>query len=629
MDEADRSMNRRFQLLRIQSIHHHRHCCLVVALLILFISVSVAAPALHAETPSVAPRRILEVAQMFEAQRQYPEAIAAYRRYLLLKPEDDAVWGSFAKLLSWQGEYGEAVSVYRDILKRHPLDLEIRTALARVLSWQKEFDEAQQMYEAVLVEDPSQLDARSGLADVLLWSGRSRDALRYYEQVFASRHDAETGRRIDAIKAELSPPSGGSSSTDVTASEVSRLTSAKPSASSALTEAHELENATRYAEAIDAYRIYLTERPDDDDVRAALARLLARDGRHAQAVALYREILLRHPADLDVQLALAVTLSWQKQFEEARQIYEQVLRDHPGSREANKGLADVMFWKGDRLSARRRYEMLYAERPDPEIGRQIKAVNEELAASPRAPVGHSLADLSLPYRNYAKIGYGHYSYTKGIPDERNVLVEAGTSLGNKTLIARVEALNRFGFHDTPVSGEFYSPLWARAWGYIGAQATAYPSFAPNYSAVTEVVQGLGVVHSSLSAAELSFGYRHLLFKKDNIDLFLPGLTLYLPYNLWLTEKLYYVPDTGAITLASHVTWRPRDRLQFFASGAFGTSGERIVATQDFTRVQSRIIQGGVTFPVTRRLSAEAAGYYEDRGILYVRRGGLINLIVHW
>ena len=605
----------------------HGHRCFLVPLVILFLSGIIASPALPAETQSPAPRHFLESAKRFEARQQYPEAIAAYRRYLLLKSDDDAAWSTFAKLLSWQGEYGESVSVYRDILKRHPIDLEIRTALARVLSWQKRFYDAQQMYEAILQEDPSQLDASSGLADVLFWSGRSRDALPYYEQVFASRHDAETGKRIDAIKAELSSPSAPPSSAAGAAARENQQS--KSSAPSRLTEAHKLESEKRYAEAIVAYRAYLIERPNDDDSRAALARLLAWEEHHAEAVVLYRDILTRHPADLDVRIALALTLSWQKRFEEARQIYEQVLRESVTNREANKGLADVLFWQGERTNALARYESLYAEQPDPEIGRQIKAVNEELAASPRAPVGRSVADLSLPYRNYAKIGYGHYSYTKGIPDERNVLVEAGTALGNKTLIARVEALNRFGFHDTPVSAEFYSPLWGRAWGYIGAQATANPSFAPNYSAVTEVVQGLGVIHSALSAAELSFGYRHLLFKKDNIDLLLPGLTVYFPYNVWLTEKLYYVPDTGAITLASQLTWRPLDRLQFFASGAFGTSGERIVATQDFTRVQSRIIQGGVTFPLTRRLSAEAAGYYEDRGILYVRRGGLINLIVHW
>jgi YaiO family outer membrane protein len=569
---------------------------------------------------------MLESARSFEAQQEYPEAISAYRNYLVARPDDDEARKSLAKLLGWQGYYDQAVSVYQDILTRHPLDLEVRTALARVLSWQKHFDEAQQIFEAVLREDVNQLDAMSGLADVLFWTGRGREALPYYQQVFAASHDPETGKRIDVIKTELL--TGPSSTAAATKANDVQLEQSS-GAAGRLAEARRSEADKQYAEAIAAYRTYLMERPDDDEARAALARLLAWEGNHAEAVVIYRDILSRHSADVEVRIALALTLSWQKRFEEARQLYEGVLRDDAGNREAKKGLADITFWQGNRIKALELYESLYAETADPDVARQIKAVKEELVASPRAPVGENVGRLRLPYRDYAKIGYGHYSYTKGIPDERNVLVEAGTSIGDKTLIARVEALNRFGFHDTPVSAEFYSPLWSRAWGYVGAQATVDPSFAPNYSAVGEMFQGLGAVHSALSRLELSFGYRHLLFKKDNIDLFLPGLTVYFPYNIWLTEKVYFVPDTGSITLASQLTWRPRDRLQFFASGSFGTSGERIVATQDFTRVQSRTIQGGVTFPLTARLSAEASGYYEDRGILYVRRGGMINLIFHW
>ena len=303
--------------------------------------------------------------------------------------------------------------------------------------------------------------------------------------------------------------------------------------------------------------------------------------------------------------------------------------ERPDNREARRGLADVAFWQGRHVEALTRYESLNAEHQDADLTRQIQAVKAEMRVSPRAPVGQKVAELRLPYRDYAKIGYGHYSYTKGIPDEWNALLEAGTSLGSKTLIARVESLNRFGFHDVPVSTEFYSPLWSQAWGYVGAQGTVNPNFSPNYSLVGEVFQGLGAVYSSLTPLEGSFGYRHLRYKKDGIDLLMPGLTVYFPYNVWLTEKIYYIPDTGAITLASQLTWRPQERLQLFASGAFGTSSERIVAAQDFTRIQSRIIQGGMTFPLTERFSAEASGYYEDRGALYIRRGGLINLIIHW
>jgi YaiO family outer membrane protein len=394
-----------------------------------------------------------------------------------------------------------------------------------------------------------------------------------------------------------------------------------------LQEAKEFEQAQRYAEAAERYRRYLTEHPDDDEVRGSLARVLSWQEEYQEAEQLYRDILTRHPADQDIRAALARVLSWQKRFPEAQAIYEEVLLENPSNWEAERGLADVLLWSGRHKDALRHYEAVLAATHDPEVARRVEGLKAE--RSPVAPVGGVAEVLRLPYRDYLKAGYSHFSYTKGLPDERDFLIEAAKPLGNKTFIARIEPLNRFGFHDTPVSAELYSPLWERAWGYIGGQATVNPSFAPNYSVVADLYQGLGTVYPRLSPLELSFGYRRLLYKKDNIDLLLPGFNLYLPFNVWLTEKLYYVPDTGSITLSSQVTWRPADRIQAYASYGFGTSGERIVATQDFIRVNSRIVQGGVIFPIARKLSGEANLYYEDRTTLYIRRGGTFNLIYHW
>ncbi|HSF68562.1 MAG TPA: tetratricopeptide repeat protein [Nitrospiraceae bacterium] len=396
-----------------------------------------------------------------------------------------------------------------------------------------------------------------------------------------------------------------------------------------LETAQSFERRQEYPQAIVAYREYLLLRPENDEARGALAKLLSWEGEYDEAISLYRDILTRHPADLDIRTALARVLSWQKRFDEAQAIYDEVLREDPKSFDARKGRADVAFWRGDRTEALGLYESLFAETKDPEVQRQIQSVKAELVTSLRARVGQGLPGLRLPYRDYAKVGYGHYSYTKNHPDERALLFEVAKPIGDQTLVVRVEPINRFGHQDTPVSAEYYSPLWQRAWGYVAAQGTINPHFAPNYSFAGEVAQGLGVVHSSLAPFEVSFGYRRLNYKEDDIDLLLPGLTVYLPFNLWLTERVYFVPNTGAITLSSQLTWRPTDRLQFFASGSFGTSGERIVATQDFTRVPTQTIQGGVMFPITNRFSAEAVGFYEDRESLYVRRGGYFSLIYHW
>jgi YaiO family outer membrane protein len=482
-------------------------------------------------------------------------------------------------------------------------------------------------YERILQDEPSHVEALSGLGDVLLWSGHQEQAIPYYERVVAATGDAQVAARLQSLKA-----ASVSAAAVVPPSDPLANHQANPMAidgTQALERGGRLETMRQYADAIAVYREGLQQTPGHDEIRTALARVLSWQGAYAEATTLYREVLARHPQDQEIRVALAQVLSWQQQFDEARSLYQAVLQAEPAQVDARRGLAEVAHWQGHRSEALQRYEVLLAETHDPAIEQQIRAVKSELLVSPRAAVGQGLTGLRLPYRDYAKIGYGHYSYTKNQPDERDLLFEIAKPFGNQTLVVRAEPINRFGSHDTPLSAELYSPLWQRAWGYVAAQGTINPHFSPNYSFVGEVAQGLGGLHPSLAPFEVSFGYRRLNYKHDDIDLLMPGLTIFLPFNLWLTEKVYMIPNTGAVTLASQLTWRPTERVQLFASGSFGTSGERIVAAQDFTRVGSRTIQGGVTFPINERFSAETSGYYEDRGFLYVRRGGNFNLIYHW
>jgi YaiO family outer membrane protein len=562
-----------------------------------------------------------EQAQQFEATQRHQEAITLYREILRRQPEQDDVRAALARLLSWQGSYAEAVDLYRDIIQRHPVDLDMRTALARVLSWQKQMTEAKSLYDAVVREDPRHAEALQGLADVLFWEGRSEEALPYYERAYVVSKDSALEVRIAAIRSELAEQEKRSS-TGVQSSASKRK-------SEVVARARAWEEQAEYAQAIAAYQQALAEDPEDEELRGHLARTLAKAGQFEQATSLYREILARHPTDVDVQIELARVLAWQKQFDAAIPLYQQAVTQDSENQDALRGLADTLFWSGATQEALVHYSRLYRLTGDPDIAARVQALTASLETSPRAPLGLRESTVRLPYRDYLKVGYGQFSYTRGIPDERNALIEFSKSFGAQTLIGRVEPLYRFGFHDTPVSAELYSPLWRRAWGYVAAQGTINPHFSPNYSVVGEVSQGLGFVHPLLSAIEVSLGYRRLSYKTDDINLLMPGLTVFLPFNMWLTEKLYYVPETGAITLASRLTWHPTARLQLFASGSFGTSGERILATQDVTRISSRTIQGGVILPVTEQISLETTGYYEERGDLYVRRGGSFTIIYHW
>lgn len=403
---------------------------------------------------------------------------------------------------------------------------------------------------------------------------------------------------------------------------------ANSSPAAGLQEANRLKAEGRLDKAVQAYAAYLSMHEEDDETRGVYAGLLARLKRWDEAGAVYQAILTRHPDDFDVTVALARLRAWQALYDVSESLYQTVLHRAPEHVDARRGLADTLWWSGRSAEALEQYRILYRLTHDSEVQARMRLIESGLAVSARAPLTRD-AHLALPFDDYLKLGYSHYTSTNNFPDERDALIELAKPIGHMTAVGRVEPLNRFGLHDTPVSAELYSPLWSRAWGYIAGSGTVDAQFAPSWTMGGEVFQGLGVVSSKLSRIEVSGGYKRLAFRSTHIDLLTPGITIYLPWNVWLTERIVYVPEQGSMTASTQITWRPTDRLQFQLSGAYGTSGERIVAVLDFQRVKSTIWQGGMIFPITERISGEVYGYYEDRGFLYVRRGGAMNLIWHW
>ena len=395
-----------------------------------------------------------------------------------------------------------------------------------------------------------------------------------------------------------------------------------------LTRARAFEAEKQYDQAVASYRTYLVVRPEDDEVRGSLARLLSWQGAYDEAITLYEDILTRHPLDFEVRVALARVQAWHHNFTEARRLYESVLNEDAQNLEARRGLADTLYWSGEYAAALPHYEAVFAATSDPTIAQRLEAVRAELARpTPRSDQGES--GLILPYRDYVKLGYGRFTSTATIPDEQVGLIEAAKPLGTRTLVGRLEVLDRFGLHDVLVSGELYSPLGKNGWGFLSASAGIAPDFAPQWTLGGEVFQSLGIWHPALSFLEPSLGYRHMSFRTDEVDLLIPGLTVYFPSNIWLTAKVYYVLDPSSVTVLSQLTWRATERLQFFIAGTYGDTAERIAALQDISRTTVHSVQAGVLFPIAARLSAEAWGLYEDRHGQAIRRGGALHLIFHW
>jgi tetratricopeptide (TPR) repeat protein len=177
--------------------------------------------------------------------------------------------------------------------------------------------------------------------------------------------------------------------------------------------AYELWQQGKLDDAIDEFREFVREYPDDDNAIHAhemLANALAVRDRPAEAAAELREVLRVHPSDVAAQLSLADTLLARGMFGEARGYYEQVVRSKPGNGGAWTNLAVALAGSG--RSAEAAEALRRAIEADPQSGRAhrdlagllltsgdvagaIRLAQEAVRLTPRDPAAHNLLGLAL------------------------------------------------------------------------------------------------------------------------------------------------------------------------------------------------------------------------------------------
>ncbi|KMY67648.1 hypothetical protein AAU61_06995 [Desulfocarbo indianensis] len=162
-----------------------------------------------------------------------------------------------------------------------------RWELARLLSYAKRYDDSLAQYRKLLAEKPRLDQARAEMAKVLYWAGQPGEALAALEQMPAGQASPEA----KLLKADL------------------------------------LAADKRYPQALELYRAYLDDKPDDLAARFRLAQALSWTGQYPAALKEYEIILAKQPDDVQVRRYYAFVLSWAGQFARAASELEKTLKD--------------------------------------------------------------------------------------------------------------------------------------------------------------------------------------------------------------------------------------------------------------------------------------------------------------
>ncbi|HET9252873.1 MAG TPA: tetratricopeptide repeat protein [Candidatus Eisenbacteria bacterium] len=177
----------------------------------------------------------------------------------------------------------------------------------------------------------------------------------------------------------------------------------------------------QYDRSLAEYRILLEKR-GDPRTRAAYARVLAWSGRHDDAIREYRTAIAADSSNLETRVGYARALSWSGDLAGASAEYERILERDPSMGEAWLGLASVSRWRGAATASERLVAM--AE----ERGADRSGIEEERnavrrALEPSAGGGFTASDERqyVPGGDYTLETQGPYAQARSTAGSVNLL----------------------------------------------------------------------------------------------------------------------------------------------------------------------------------------------------------------
>ncbi len=263
-------------------------------------------------------------------ERNFKKEIEQYREALKKSPKNPELLFKLAQFLSWNGEFDESIKIYRDLIDDNPQHIDALLGLAGVLSWKKLYDESIKINKRVLELDPQNVQAHLNIGKVYFWKGDLENSRNYYQLVLKlDRENFEATQGLTQIK------------------EV------------------QTKYPTQYIEKdLDALLKILKEKPNDKDLRIALAQKYIVQKEYKQALVHLEKAHELEPQDLDTVLLLGRIYSWDGQYDKSLKYFDLALKMSPENFLALIGKGRVYSWSSRYQEAIGVFQNLLKKNPD-------------------------------------------------------------------------------------------------------------------------------------------------------------------------------------------------------------------------------------------------------------------------
>jgi Tfp pilus assembly protein PilF len=317
------------------------------------------------------PKALIEGALAHHKAGRFPEAIAAYQRFLEIQPGNVEIRSNLGAALSHEGRYAEAIDQYRQALAVDATRTAVRVNLALALYKAWEIAGAARELETVVAAQPDNKNARLLLADCYLRMGQFKkvvETLAILEPTAADDHAVAYLMGMALILDEQ-PARGqvlidlilrtGDSAQARLLMGVTRLMAAEPAAArddfaravaldpmlpsahaslgQALMQLGDTDGAAR------EFEKELEGNPNDYDANLYLGVILRQGQRYPEAMSRFRRALSVRPASSTARYQVGSLHLVLGEIEDARKVLETVVAEEPKFVEAHVSLATVYY----------------------------------------------------------------------------------------------------------------------------------------------------------------------------------------------------------------------------------------------------------------------------------------------
>lgn len=403
-----------------------------------------------------------------------------------------------------------------------------------------------------------------------------------------------------------------------------------------------------------------------------------------QAELILRNMLKKYPYNHELLSILARVLFWQKRYDESIEVFNRALQLKPDEslkeelekvriakilnesshllekgniKEAKERFAELFETKKEEYESGYNIGMIYIKEREYEkamemfkylqskfpddigfkalyiesliLNRDLKRAKNELFSLTEEERNYlSIKRPDLFYRvkkNYLKVSGSWYDFVEeGRSSEHETSLEISQRINNFTFVLNSLYATRYGLHDKQITIDVYSNIGEKSkrWGFLSLSISPDAEFLPKTSFGGEIYQ-------AYENSEVFLGYRHMSFKDTSVDILMPGIIIYLPYNLSLNERLYLVPKNGGYSLLSTLHYEPNHKIRAFYSIAIGKAVDRISVLQDIQKISTITNRVGLELRISPDLSIGSEFYHEFRENMYTKYGLTIFSRIWW